>query len=135
MGHLRIFEARSLLTVELSPEELDVGVDEAQFYPDLREAIAIWMAEGRRVYIAALDGDFRRNIFPPIARALSLATRIVKLTAICMMCSSRRQQSVNEANYTIRTISNESVELIGAQDIYKAACLSCYLRHAEEQGV
>jgi thymidine kinase len=125
LGRLRVVEARALLDVELAPDELDVGVDEGQFYPDLRLALDLWMREGRRVYVAALDGDFRRIPFPPVAEAFSLATRIVKLTAICMLCA-RRGRPPTEASYTVRTVDETAVELIGGGDKYKAACLSCY---------
>lgn len=129
LGGLRVVEARTLLRdVALEPDELDIGVDEGQFYPDLRWALDLWMREGRRVYVAALDGDFRRNPFPPVAEALPLATHIEKLTAVCMICAGREQPPA-EASYTARTVEATAVELIGARDKYKAACLACYLAH------
>ena len=130
-GHLRIIEARTLADVELSSDEQDVGIDEGQFYPDLRAVVDRWMKEGRRVYVAALDGDYRREPFPPVAEAFSLATSIVKLTAICMMCSTGGNAPV-EAPYTIRTVDSPEVTLIGGREKYKAVCLACYCVHEKK---
>jgi thymidine kinase len=152
LGRLRIVEARRLLGVELAPDEFDVGVDEGQFFPDLREALDAWMREGRRVYVAALDGDFCRKAFPAVAAALPLATRIVKLTAVCMLCgvgeagrqasrlasldstssgiqASQMPRPPAEAYYTVRTVGGKLAPGefdVGAKDKYKAACLDCY---------
>ncbi|GFR91512.1 thymidine kinase [Elysia marginata] len=127
LGRLRVVEAHNLLDVELSPDELVIGVDEGQFYSDLRRALDFWTQEGRQVYVAALDGDFRRNVFPPVAEAFPLASRIVKLTAVCMLCAGRGRSRPIEAPYTLRTVEDTTVKLIGALDKYKAACPACYL--------
>lgn len=126
LGRLRVVVARELAEVDLAPDERDVGVDEGQFYPDLRAAVDRWMCEGRRVYVAALDGDFRRQAFPAIAEALPLATHITKLSAVCMSCG-RAGRRPAEASYTVRTVPSDSIELIGAKGMYQAACLECYL--------
>lgn len=127
LGAQRVVEATNLLDVELRENEHDVGIDEGQFYPDLRDAVDKWTREGRRVYVAALDGNYLRKSFKPVTEALPLATRIKKLVAICMFC---QQNPPAEAAYTVRTTSQEEEVVIGAKETYRSACLDCYLQHA-----
>jgi len=124
-GALRIVAASELRGVELGPAELDVGVDEGQFFPDLREALDLWMREGRRVYVAALSGDFNREVFPPVAAALPLATAVVKLSAVCMVCAEGGAPPA-EAHYNLRLSADREVVLVGGRELYRAVCQSCY---------
>lgn len=80
------------------------------------------MREGKKVYVSALDGDYRRKPFGKIGELIPLCTHIVKLHAICMMCKK------NNGYYTLRTVQNEEIELIGANDKYMAVCLKCYVK-------
>lgn len=135
LGRLRVVEAHRLEDVELGPDELYVGVDEGQFYPDLPEIVDLWTREGRRVYVAALDGDFRRKPFGRVLEAIPLATNIVKLSAVCMLCAvgssadaAGRPSGPADASFTVRIVAGETQELIGAKDKYRAACLACYLK-------
>lgn len=123
-ARLRVVTACKLLDIELGEDEFDIGVDEGQFYSDLREAIDLWTREGRRVYIAALDGDYRREPFEPVREALPLCSVITKLAAVCMLCP---KTNMTEAPYTVRTVANGDQKLVGAKESYKAACLKCYL--------
>jgi len=121
LGRLRIVEAATLEEVKLDPDELDIGIDEGQFYSDLRGVIDRWMQEGRRVCVSALDGDFRRKLFDPIAETIPLATQITKQSAVCMYCKQN-------AYYSARIVPSDEQILIGEKDKYRAACLSCYLQ-------
>lgn len=116
----RVVAAARLADVALATDERDVGVDEGQFYPDLAEVAARWAAEGRRVHVAALDGDFRRRMFPPVAALIPLSTSVVKLAAVCMVCRDA------EATSTWRIGASEDLEVIGAEEAYRAVCLCCY---------
>ena len=118
---LRVVEARTLDEVKLSSRENVIAVDEGQFYPDLPHVVDRWMQEGRKVYVAALDGDFRRKPFGKVGSLIPLCTHIIKLHAICMICKERH------ASYTLRTVESDEYELIGGVDKYAAACLPCYM--------
>ena len=78
-ARLRIFKTRHLLNIEFSAQELDIGVDEGQFFFDLPEAVDLWTREGRRIYVAALNGDFRRKPFEQVSNTIPLACKIIKL--------------------------------------------------------
>jgi thymidine kinase len=125
-GGVRAVKARKLLAVALSDGDRCIGVDEGQFFPDLREALLRWEGEGRHVYVAALDGDYKREAFGPVAAALPLATHLTKLEAVCASCSPRRGRPV-PAHYSRRKTPSTEVELIGGAEEYSAACPACYL--------
>jgi thymidine kinase len=127
-GSLRVVKAESLCKVEILDHEKYIGIDEGQFYPDLREAIFGWLRQGKRIYVAALSGDFKCKSFPAVLESLPLATSIVHLKAVCMVCKSNDHNPV-DAQYTIRTTENKKIEVIGANDIYKAACVDCMIKH------
>ncbi|KYQ93107.1 thymidine kinase [Tieghemostelium lacteum] len=101
-------------------EEHDViGIDEGQFFPDVVDFSEDLANKGKIVIIAALDGTFQRKPFPTILNLIGKAEDITKLTAVCMVC-------FNDAAFSKRTVSDESVELIGGTDKYISVCRSCY---------
>ena len=59
-------------------------INEGQFFPDLKEVV-IWYVEelGKRVYIAGLDGDFKREKFGSLLDLIPMCDEVVKLHAIC----------------------------------------------------
>jgi thymidine kinase len=104
---------------EMAPYHV-IGIDEGQFFPDLR-AFAEWAAnQGKIVIIAALDGDFKRQPFGDVCSLIPLAEKVDKLTAVCMICQS------SEASFSHRLVSSRDVELVGGADKYVAACRECY---------
>ena len=117
---IRVVQATQLSDVKLTTEKV-VAIDEAQFYPDLPEFVDRWMREGRRIYIAALDGDYRRKPFGRIPELIPLCTHITKLSGICTLCK------VNNSSYTLRIVPGDTQKDIGAEDKYMSTCLSCYL--------
>jgi thymidine kinase len=63
-----------------------VGIDEAQFFPDLYETVKKWIDKGINVYCAGLDSDFLMNKFGQINELLHIADNFIKLHAICSQC-------------------------------------------------
>jgi thymidine kinase len=99
-----------------------VGIDEAQFMDDEVIEVAQKLAEGGiRVLVAGLDTDFRGEPFGPMPILMSMAERVDKLHAICMVCgdeASRTQRLVNgkPARY------DDPVVIVGASEMYEARC-------------
>ena len=118
------------IPVEKSAEILDkmdkdttvVGIDEAQFFDSEIVNVVQKLAErGIRVLIAGLDMDFRGEPFGPMPVLMSMAERVDKLHAICMVCgdeASRTQRLVNgkPARY------DDPVVIVGASELYEARC-------------
>jgi len=107
---------------KLDKETTVVGIDEAQFFDNEIVPIAKELAEkGIRVLVAGLDMDFRGEPFGPMPIFMSIAERVDKLHAICMVCgneASRTQRLVNgkPAQY------DEPVVIVGASELYEARC-------------
>lgn len=113
----------NLLDVDVSDYHT-IGVDEGQFFDDIREAVVKWMNMGKQVYVAGLDGDYRQQPFGKILDLVPLCSAgcLEKLKALCMVC--RKQGLETEAGYTRRIAapSGSSVIDIGGTDKYQAVC-------------
>ncbi len=102
--------------------EVDVlCIDEGQFFPDIlmvREIIATYPA--LRVIIAALSGDYNRELFGDLWKLMPLASDIEQCHAVCFRCKC------DGAAYTYRTVETTEQTLIGAAESYQAACGMCF---------
>lgn len=98
-----------------------VGIDEAQFFDDELTSVCNLLAnEGIRVIVAGLDMDFRGKPFGPIPSLLASAEYVTKVHAICIQCG-------NLAQYSHRTVQDESLVVLGETDRYEPLCGKCYL--------
>ncbi len=110
------------IRTKLDADTTVVGIDEAQFMDAEVITIARELADkGIRVLVAGLDQDFRGEPFGPMPALMSLAERVDKLHAICMVCgdeASRTQRLVNgkPARY------DDPVVIVGASELYEARC-------------
>ena len=95
-NRLRVVSALKLSDVEIGEDERVIGIDEGQFFPDLPEMVLTWMRSGKRIYISALDGDFKRRNFGRIHEIIPYCNKVIKLKAICMIWKN------DNASYTIR---------------------------------
>ena len=100
-----------------------VAIDEVQFFDDGIIEVVQQLADDHeiRVILAGLDQDFRGEPFGPMPQLMSLAEKVVKLHAICVVCgesASRTQRLVNgnPAKY------DDPIILVGAQESYEARC-------------
>ncbi|OGM08653.1 thymidine kinase [Candidatus Woesebacteria bacterium RBG_16_36_11] len=100
-----------------------VAIDEAQFFS--RELVQIChnlTDLGIRVIVAGLDTNFRGETFGPMGDLLARANKVLKLTAVCVVCgkdnANRTQRLVNgkPANY------NDPEVVVGASELYEARC-------------
>lgn len=105
---------------EVDAREAVVGVDEGQFFPDLIERCELWAAQGRRVIVAALDANFRREPFGQVCELLARCEHFEKENGVCMVCKCR------DSAFTRRR--NDSTELvqIGGRELYESVCRQCY---------
>ncbi|MEY4593898.1 MAG: hypothetical protein RIQ47_308 [Bacteroidota bacterium] len=97
-----------------------VGIDEAQFFDDELPMVCKQLADrGIRVVVAGLDMDYLGKPFGPIPNMLAIAEYVTKVHAICIHCG-------NLANFSHRTVSNDSRILLGEQESYVPLCRTCY---------
>lgn len=102
-----------------------IGIDEAQFFPNIAAFCEKMANRGKEVIVAALDGTFQRKPFNDILSLVPLAESVVKLSAICTECFSPAAFS-----YRIEHEKSTKVELIGGCERYKAMCRTCYLKNS-----
>ncbi len=113
--------------VDLAADQFDViGIDEVQFFPEeIVKVIAQLVDMGKRVIAAGLDLDFRGEPFGVIPYVLSMADEVLKLKAICVVCTQ-------DAHHTQRLIDgnparyDDPIILVGAQNFYEARCRDCF---------
>jgi thymidine kinase len=99
-----------------------VAIDEAQFFSEeITQVVLDLVGKGIRVIVGGLDMDFRGKPFGQIPELLSLAEKVDKLHAICMVCGE-------EATRTQRLVDNEPayfddpIIIVGASEMYEARC-------------
>lgn len=110
------------IPAKLQADTTVVGIDEAQFMDAAIVGIVQDLAaRGVRVLVAGLDMDFRGEPFGPMPELMSIAERVDKLRAICMVCG-------NEASRTQRLVDgrparySDPVVIVGAAELYEARC-------------
>ena len=96
-----------------------IGIDEAQFYPDLIKFCEEMADAGKIIILAALDGDFQRNPFGAVLQLAPRAESMTKLSAVCRVCG-------REASFTRRTTDNTETEAIGGAEMYMPTCRKCF---------
>lgn len=104
-----------------------VAIDEAQFFDNEIVPVVQRLVDEHniRVIVAGLDTDFRGEPFGAMPQLLSIAERVSKLHAICVVCggdASRTQRLVDGAPAAY----DDPIILVGAQESYEARCRFCH---------
>ncbi|AID46824.1 thymidine kinase [Penguinpox virus] len=110
----------SVLVPKILKDGIEViGIDEGQFFLDIVEFSESMANLGKIVIIAALNGDFKRELFGNVCKLLPLAETVSSLTAICVKC-------YREASFSKRITESKEVMDIGGKDKYMAVCRKCF---------
>ena len=107
-----------------SPESDIIAIDEAQFFPDLFEAVMTWVERQRKtVIVAGLIADYKRATFGQILQLIPFCDldKVHLMTAYCSNCKNG-----TKASFTKRL--NSSNKQIDVGNEYISVCRSCYLR-------
>lgn len=97
-----------------------IGVDEGQFFSDLREACETWLTAGVRVYVAGLSCDSEGNTWKAITDVLPMATEIVYKTAFCVDCGG-------VATFNDCLVPKNALVMIGGKGTYASRCYFCHV--------
>ena len=118
----RPIENTSEISALLQTDVTVVAIDEAQFFDEeIIPVVQDLVDQGIRVIVAGLDMVFRGVPFGQMPRLLSLAEKVDKLHAICMVCGG-------EATRTQRLVDGEPAHfddpiiIVGASEMYEARC-------------
>lgn len=96
-----------------------IAIDEAQFFPDLVNAVLGFIENGKKVIVAGLIGDFQCNPIGDILELLPHADDTIRLYALCSVC-----RDGTRAAFTKRTTDSKEQVVIGSS-IYMAVCRKC----------
>lgn len=103
-----------------------IGIDEAQFFPDIKGVVLdLVEKENKRVLVAGLVSNFRREIFGEIIYLITYCDSIIKLSSFCKVCSENRV--IRQAHFTCKTITDTDIIDVGSGDKYLPLCRPCYL--------
>jgi len=111
------------LNEDFSLEDIDViAIDEAQFFPDLREWVEEMEKMGKILIISGLDGDYLRKPIGQILECIPLCDTVDKLTAMDMV-----DRDGSKGLFTKRIVDNDDAVLIGSTEFYMAVSRGNYL--------
>ncbi|GJP45307.1 hypothetical protein CLOM_g4711 [Closterium sp. NIES-68] len=106
---------------EAYDQALVIGVDEAQFIHGLVDfSLRAADYDGKTLFIAGLDGDFRRKRFGELLDLIPHADSVTKLAARCEMCG-------RPASFTLRKTQETKTRLVGGAETYMPVCRTHYL--------
>ncbi len=97
-------------------------IEEGQFFKDLHDVVKGMLDnDNKRVYIAALNGDFNRNLFGDVNKLISFCDNIEFMQALCLDCKDG-----TPGCFSKRLSNNQSQILVAAESEYKAVCRKHY---------
>lgn len=105
-----------------------IGIDEAQFFPDLLSFVLTLTDElNKIVIVGALDGTYERKVFPDsqVFTLIPLANSVEKLQALCADCN-RQVRHKREAPFSWRISDDTGDIVIGGHDKYIPICRTHY---------
>jgi len=115
-----------------------MAIDEAQFFEDLFDVILKMVEQdGKIVYLASLDGTYKRQSFGQVHLLLPLCDTIHKLQAVCKECphstGSRPEGAIfTQALFDTLAPSGQPTcggnVNVGGADKYQSVCRKCYLK-------
>ena len=101
-------------------------INEAQFFPDLKDSVVRLAEEyNKHVIICGLDSDFKREKFGQIWDLIPHADTITKLKGKCDNCIN------NCSLFTYRVTSESEQEVIGNNN-YIPLCRSCWYKETRK---
>lgn len=107
-----------------------IGLDEVQFLDNgIVEVLEAEANRGRRVIVAGLDLDSEGQPFGPMARLLSIADKVTKLTAVCVAYDHLIDGPCGKpATRSYRLPEQDSGERVqvGSNEMYEARCRVCW---------
>lgn len=123
---IKVKNAAQLLGVVKDEDEI-IAIDELQFFDEhIVKVVAKLLESGKKIIGTGLDLDFKSEPFGFMPELLCIATRVDKLSAVCMKCGS------DDATRTQRLVDGKPVDknspliMIGGDETYEARCIKCY---------
>jgi thymidine kinase len=128
-SRIKYTKTKLLKDMEEECEHYDIiGVDEAQFFPDLVEFCQkICETRGKKVIVCGLNCTFKREVFGQLIFLIPLCDSITKMDSFCSLCRKSKNAMV-PALFSKRIIDSDSTILVGGAGQYIPVCRSCFLK-------
>ena len=97
-----------------------VLINEAQFFSDLFTFVETMLQSGKRVYVAGLDGDFKRKRFGQILDLIPICDKVTKLTSLCSQCKN------GTPGIFSKRLTDENGQTVIGSTNYIPVCRACY---------
>jgi thymidine kinase len=106
-----------------STKPIVVLINEGQFFPDLYDGVTELVDKyNAHVYVAGLDGDFKREKFGQMLDLVPICDKVYKLHSLCVLCKNG-----NKAIFSHRILKScTEQKKIGACDSYLPLCRDCF---------
>lgn len=96
-----------------------IAVDEAFMIPGISKVL-IWLyRRGYTIVVSSLDLSASGKPFEEIEKMLPWATKVEKLSAVCVVCSK-------DAYYTYKKQTNGNEIEVGGAELYEPRCMRCH---------
>lgn len=111
---------------------LVIGIDEAQFFGNLKEVVLeLVEKKGKRVIVAGLSSNFKREPFGEIFSLIPYADEVTKLKSLCGLCV--KSKKLKDAHFSYRVTHHTDEVLVGAAQSYIPLCRECYLNQVNQK--
>ena len=129
---IKVVSSKLLSDIDVSKYKI-IGIDEAQFFPDLFDTVNVWVNElGKIVYCAGLSVDANSNLFGDIYKLLTFCDTFKLLTSKCLKCYESEGKLIN-AMYTAKKkeFKNQQKVDVGGSEKYYPLCRNHFIEHVK----
>ena len=119
IGKIQAIKTSNLCNVAFEEYKV-IGIDEAQFFPALKNYVTANVNKGKKIIVAGLNGDYQRNPFGEINELIPYCDTIKFLRPFCKLCTNK----ITPASFTKRISPETNTISVDAE--YLPVCRSCY---------
>jgi thymidine kinase len=118
---MKAISASTLENIDVTDFDV-IGIDEGQFFKDIKDFCVKWKNKGKLIYVAALNATSDQKPWPSIQELISIMDDACFMHATCIVCKS------NKGSCTVKITDEQQDEngiLVGGIDKYVPTCFLC----------
>lgn len=120
--------------IDACKDYLIIGIDESQFFKGLKDAVLTLVEkQGKRVLVAGLSGNYKREAFGELLDLVPICDRITKLSSCCSSCAISKK--IKQAHFSYRLSNDEVDVLVGAKSEYMPLCRECFISNTSKNNI
>ncbi len=128
---ITVFVTSDLMSVTEQIKDFHVvGIDESQFFPDLRDTVEFWINDLKKyIFVVGLDGDSSMQKFGQTLDLIPLCDKVSKIVSRCKICLAElkavdfKNNPFNiRAPFTKRIVDSGPQVAIGGSNMYIPTC-------------